>query len=212
VLLADGDLTSAATVLNAFPITSQEDQDWVDIQLIVLELAEDTLTVFEMDGVQEQFIRDIAAQIPESPATSNAKSILRLVFNEDFPIVFPVPPQLKLNPESNQIDDEVTTQNNFSDSKDQDSYQSRENQRYLGNNYPDPFTNITYIPYLIPGGTEKAIIKVYGIRGNLLMEYPLDKNHNLLQVETEDWAEGVYIYRMEIDNIVKALDKMVLIK
>jgi len=211
-LLAEGDLAAAAAVLSAFPVTSQKDQDWVDIQTVILDLAEDTLTVFEMDAVQEQLIRDVAAQIPESPASSNAKSILRLIFGEEFPIVFPVPQQLKLNPGSNQIDNEVTTQNHFSDSKDQDSYQSRENQRYLGNNYPDPFTNITYIPYLIPGGTEKAIIKVYGIRGNLLMEYPLDKSQNLLQIQTEGWVEGVYIYRMEIDNVVKALDKMVLIK
>jgi len=208
-LLTDGDLSSATAVLSAFPITTQEDQDWVDIQTIVLELAEDTLTVFEMDAAQEQLIRDIASQIPETPAASNAKSILRLVFGEDFPIVFPIPPQLKLNSGNNQNNEGAIKQSAFSDSKIQST---PENQNYLGNNYPDPFNNITYIPYLIPGSAEEAVIKVYDITGNLLKEYPLEKTRNLLQVETQDWVEGIYIYRIEIQGAVKDQDKMVLIR
>jgi len=208
-LLADGDLSSATAVLSAFPITTQEDQDWVDIQTIVLELAEDTLTVFEMDASQEQIVRNIAAQIPESPATSNAKSILRLVFGEDFPIVFPVPPQLKLNPGSNQDEEGTVLQSAFSDSKIQST---PENQNYLGNNYPDPFTSNTNIPYIIPEEVEHAIIAVYDITGNLLREYALDKDQNILQIEAEGWTEGVYIYSLSIEDIILEYDKMILLK
>jgi len=211
-LLADGDLVSAAAVLNAFPVTSQEDQDWVDIQTIVLELAEDTLTVFEMDRAQEQIVRDIASQIPESPATSNAKSILRLVFGEDFPIVFPVPPQLKLNPGGNQNNGELVKEGNLTESKIENAEPIQKRERYLGNNYPDPFTNITYIPYLIPDGAQEAIINVYDITGKLLKIYQLAKEQNILSVKAENWMEGVYIYRMQLDGRFKELGKMVLIK
>ncbi|MFH1320903.1 MAG: T9SS type A sorting domain-containing protein [Bacteroidota bacterium] len=199
--LAQGDLLAASGKLGTMIAGTPGEQDWLDLQDIILQLklASDTNTVFEIDDVQEQFIRDLAYQIPESPATSNAKSILRLVYGEDFPVVIPAPPQLKMAQYDN---DNNNNNDHFIDTV----------RSYLGKNYPDPFKNITYIPYFVSENTEKANIKIYNISGVILKEYKLEQGKHVLEVKTSGWGEGMYIYSIEIDGTTRQYDKMLLIE
>ncbi len=125
--LAQEDITAALNKLNVLPGNTPEELDWIDLNNILIALALDLETVFEIDNLQEQFIRSLAAQIPESPATSNAKSILRLVFDEDFPII--------VIPSGNNS--RITNQNDGQDNNEIEHALARSPQ-YLGSNYPDP--------------------------------------------------------------------------
>ncbi|MFH1320316.1 MAG: SBBP repeat-containing protein, partial [Bacteroidota bacterium] len=138
--LTTGDLSAASAKLSAMTANTQEEQDWIDLQNIILQLklTTDTNTVFEIDDVMEQFIRGLAYQLPESPATSNAKSILRLVFGDEFPIIQPTEPSLKMAAGNNSDDLRQTKQ-------DSSEKLTVYKQIHFGQNYPDPFNSVTYI-------------------------------------------------------------------
>ncbi|MCH8944546.1 MAG: hypothetical protein IH910_07135, partial [Proteobacteria bacterium] len=82
---------------------------------------------------------------------------MRLVFGDEFPIIAPVQPQLKMAPEEENVE--------ISDEPGSITEGEAEPRKYLGKNYPDPFTNMTHIPYLVPLDAEKALIKVHDIKG-----------------------------------------------
>ncbi len=207
--LANDDLATAGAKLNSMTANTQDEQDWIDLQDIVLQLAIETLTVFEIDAAQEQLIRNLAAQIPESPVTTDAKSILRLVFGEDFPIVVPQLPQSKTGPGA------PNEENFFEVEAEAENHNNSEIHRvvHIGKNYPDPFDEITYIPYFIPAESERASLKIYNMNGGLLREISLDRGHNVLELRASDlWSEGIYFYTVEVNHEVVLHDKMVLIR
>ena len=198
--LSDNNLSAAQDKLNSLPGNTQEEQDWIELQNIILQMALDTNTVFETDSAQEQFIRSLAYQIPESPATSNAKSILRLVYWEDFPIQLP--------PYDGSL--KIAQANGGQDNTDDNIFDKE--HKYLGKNYPDPFDNYTNIPYYVPDESKNVFIKVYNVKGNFIKKYRLNKGNNILKINTSDWAKGIYFYCIEINGTILEYDKMVLIK
>jgi len=60
------------------------DPDWIAVQGILLALAQNGLDVFDMDSIQHADLYEIAEKSFGSLATANARSILHLVFNEEF--------------------------------------------------------------------------------------------------------------------------------
>jgi hypothetical protein len=153
-------------------------------------MTRDSLTVFDMDSIQEALVRNIAAMSP-SLAYANAWSILKQVFNED-------PPLPNLNARMSQ----VTTP----DGQTQDNAMGS-----LGDNYPNPFSKNTIIPYFLPENSG-GYIKVYDINGTLMKSFLLKEGNNIIEVNTEQLASGVYYYSMEIDGIRIQNKKMALIK
>ncbi len=74
--------------------------------------------------------------------------------------------------------------------------------------YPNPteenFTVETYIP-----GNKNGVIKIYGIKGELLKKYKLNKGNNRTIVHTSGWIKGVYICNLIIDRKVIKSEKMI---
>jgi len=71
--------------------------------------------------------------------------------------------------------------------------------------YPNPFSNSTTISFSLPKNVEKATLKIYNLKGQLVKTYKLDsedtsitwdgKNNNGLQV-----ANGIYFYKLTCNN------------
>ena len=93
----------------------------------------------------------------------------------------------------------------------------------LYQNYPNPFSISTMIPYCIHprDGVNTAKLKIFNIKGQLVKVFNLltnnkspmtnviwdgkDKNGNFL-------SSGIYLYRLETDNYKSEIKKMILIK
>ncbi|MBI4930638.1 MAG: PKD domain-containing protein [Bacteroidetes bacterium] len=186
--LNEGMLTEAETKLNSMTASIPEEQAFIDLHRMLLELEMDSLSVFDMDSAQEQLVRNIAG-MSASLARANACSILQLVFNETCPSSFR---EQGISSSAEAVHNVV------------------ESDSYLGENYPNPFSNLTIIPYNLPGNSG-GYIKIYDVKGTLLNTYLLKEGFNFIEVKTENWASGVYYYSMEMDGIRVQNKKMVLI-
>ncbi|UQB69337.1 T9SS type A sorting domain-containing protein [Epilithonimonas zeae] len=84
-------------------------------------------------------------------------------------------------------------------------------QDTLGQNYPNPASNSTTIPFnLINGG--KVIIKLYSTQGSLIKEISngvYSKGSNRITFNTNDLPTGIYFYQIESSGI-KQVKKMII--
>ena len=76
------------------------------------------------------------------------------------------------------------------------------------NVYPNPtkdsFTIETHFP-----NAEKGVIRIYGIKGELIKEYALKKGTNSTILNTSGWAKGVYVCSLEVGGEVLQSKRMV---
>ena len=80
---------------------------------------------------------------------------------------------------------------------------------YLGDNIPNPFKNTTTIPYYVPQRSE-GVIKVYDIIGELVKKVEVSSNSRQVEISLEGFAEGTYLYSIEIDGVLMQSRKMVI--
>ncbi len=188
--IADSNFTAAAAKLAAMPLDVPEVADWVELNYILLNLYMEGKTLYQLDSLQEQFIRDLAYKCPAGLGTSNAQSILDLLYREEVTEcpLFITTKSMKFNEEKTYIP---------------------EREVYLGDNYPEPFTGKTYIPYYLPEGITGKIV-VRDIYGRNIAVYEIVEGKNILEINTQNWANGVYMYGLLIDGEIHEYKKMVL--
>ncbi|MBI4931197.1 MAG: T9SS type A sorting domain-containing protein [Bacteroidetes bacterium] len=193
--IAFENLNAAQTKLSGIIASNAEDQAFLDLQGMILNLGLQGNSVFEMDSSQEQLVRSIAA-MPSSLAQANACNLLYLVFNEHCP-------------------DPLTT---VSARMQQDtptpfpSGRAGDGLGFLGDNIPNPFNNTTTIPYTLPDGIEKAFINIYDITGKLISAYEVSSINNKLTISSGDMENGVYLYKLESNGQTFGSRKMIIIK
>jgi len=68
--------------------------------------------------------------------------------------------------------------------------------------YPNPVINTTYatIKYELIDNSIKAKIILSNILGNVIGEYHLTKEGNLLSISTQDFSSGLYFYTLNVDG------------
>ncbi len=87
------------------------------------------------------------------------------------------------------------------------------NNAYLGNNIPNPFTNSTIIPYQLPDKYTSAEIVVADISGRMIKKYVLNNGTNKIEISNADLPDnGIYFYTLLIDGKNIKTNKMVLMK
>ncbi|MBU0763725.1 MAG: T9SS type A sorting domain-containing protein, partial [Bacteroidetes bacterium] len=171
---------------------NQEMLDWIDINMLLIGLLEDGKTVYEIDSTQEQYLRNLADDCPESQAVTLAQSVLRLVSGDEFSECSPDPGGAKSLLFSDVVlpaDEEI----------------------YLGGNYPNPFSSKTNILYWLPEGKE-GVIHIYNASGEKIKTCRVKSGDSILEVETSNWASGVYSYTITSNNKILQRRKMVLVR
>ncbi len=188
--IVNENFSEAQSKINSMAAINAEEQDFIDIQNLVLNLEQQGKTVFDLDNQQEQLVRTIAG-MPSSLAQVNACAILGLVFNET---CAPAAAR-KLNPYDTPNDLPTNVQS-----------------AYLGDNIPNPFNNLSVIPYVLPENTEKAYINIYDLTGKPIKGYEVHSSSNSLIISSQDFLQGFYIYKLETKDVVLGSKKMIVIK
>ncbi|MCK4358089.1 MAG: right-handed parallel beta-helix repeat-containing protein [Candidatus Cloacimonetes bacterium] len=109
-----------------------------------------------------------------------------------------------------------------------DDWQNQSTGNVLFQNYPNPFSNSTTISFnlykllSIPMMFRKEIyLEIFNVKGQLVRQLSIDY-HSLYISESIEWDgkdkngkelfDGVYLYRLQVDNYKSELKKMILIK
>lgn len=193
--LQNNELTNATASLNSFIPVNTEDADWKTLAQLELNIALQGKTLFEMDAAQLQTVRNFANLPSESQARANARAILYLLFYEEFP-----------------LDDDITENLRVMNGDDADMNVEETTTNYLSTNFPNPFSSITEVEYVLPENTFFAQIKLYDVTGKELNLYTLSAQKGKLQISARDLSNGIYFYSLEVDGAVIQTRKLVIIK
>jgi hypothetical protein len=184
--LSDGDYVTAASKIAALPETTQEIIEWKAYANILLPHLSLGKEIEELDSVQIEAIRTIAWLCPASIATANARALLLYLNREE------VPPCPETGTRNKQIENN-STNTSFS---------------YLGDNYPDPFSGNTVIPYYLPENTKGEIV-IMDALGREVKRYILKYGENKINVDSRNWQSGIYFYSIVIDGNTTEHKKMI---
>ncbi|OFY38584.1 MAG: hypothetical protein A2275_01330 [Bacteroidetes bacterium RIFOXYA12_FULL_35_11] len=196
-LIAENRLAEASTLLSNFIPADADEADWLIVNNILLSLETQGKTIYDLNSAQVLQLRDIATTCPAGLAAMNAQSILRIVFNDKF---IPCP------------DDTLSTARYSNNPENIPDFSIVDEENiFLGDNYPNPFNRKTVIPYYLPEGMS-AVMQIKDVHGRMLSEFSLKTGKNLLEINTEDWAAGVYYYSLISNGEVIENKKMMLVK
>jgi len=81
--IKDGQFNKAQQTLNVIPQNNPENQNFVKYYNVMLGLRQNNKTIFELDSLQEQNIRDVA--VSPTCIAVNAENVLEIAFNETPP-------------------------------------------------------------------------------------------------------------------------------
>lgn len=83
----------------------------------------------------------------------------------------------------------------------------------LFQNYPNPFSNDTYIEYEVGQNCNYAIINIYDLNGNQLRAIQLsEKGKSRIVIKAKDLTPGIYLYNLVVDNMIIDTKQMVILK
>ena len=66
--------------------------------------------------------------------------------------------------------------------------------------YPNPVTDHAFVDYKMNNDQVKAKIVVHNILGNVVGEYTLPAQENLVRVRTDDLSAGIYFYTLYVED------------
>jgi hypothetical protein len=83
-------------------------------------------------------------------------------------------------------------------------------QSYLLQNVPNPFLGITKIDYGIGGDYSNAKILIANLNGVTLQALKCPQSKGSVEVNLNDYQDGIYVYSLVVDGQIKASKQMVL--
>jgi hypothetical protein len=189
-LLADSNLTAADDVLKDFEPVDEEEENWKDLSEVMLQLAMDSLTVFEMDSAQEALVREIAYYGVNSNAQANSQSILLLVYGEEF------------NPT-------IEEPSGKTDETNQPSPPSNTSDM-LFRFYPNPSTGELNCTYKTDE-SDAVYLLFFDLSGSKIIEKQLQGGNNTGSISLSEFGQGVYLYKVIVNSGIEQTGKIVVI-
>jgi hypothetical protein len=186
----DGNVSAVNTKLNALNQTSQDNIDFVTYYNLLLGMYQSERTIYDITSTESNTVRDIAQHCPPSIATENARALLYAVFGEQYE-------ECPVEGNAKSIENNGQNENN--------------EESGIGENYPDPFSDVTNIPYNLPEGIKTTLV-IKAADGRLMATFQLPTGKGVFELNTQNWAAGVYYYGVEQDGQITEYKKMVLIK
>ncbi|MBU0764868.1 MAG: T9SS type A sorting domain-containing protein, partial [Bacteroidetes bacterium] len=200
IYMDEGDYTASRSALVDVIYYSDADeidnnQAYVDLTTVLLDLYEAGLDIYDMDATQEQVIRDVAET--EGSASVQAEVILTVVFNEEFEH-----PILKLNP---------ATTKNLTDIYRELYNLPDEEPEPVAKLYPNPNDGNMELQYNFEDEQDGKII-IYDNTGKEVLQYDLKADKHHLKISSNKLENGVYIYRITSGGETILEEKLVIIK
>ncbi|MBN2775990.1 MAG: T9SS type A sorting domain-containing protein [Bacteroidales bacterium] len=144
-----------------------------------------------MDSTQLAYITELAHKCPMDNTVANAQAILYLLYGIE-------------------VEDcvEYTNRSKHSLVKDID-FVLPDTDAWIEENFPNPFTDKTYIDYYVPEGSEGSIF-INDMYGRKLAEHKALEGENILTVEKGNLAPGIYSYGLIVDGQIIEFKKLVI--
>lgn len=190
--LENGQFSSAFSVLNAFVPADQDETDWKQLSQILLELAFTNKTLFDMRADQIQTVRNIAQGFEGTQARANARTILYVLYYEEF---------------SDELDETSSPSLRTAE-----PIAEQIPQNGFINAVPNPFSNFTMVEYALPSRAVTASVEIFDVTGKKLKSFPLVELSGKLQVSAEDLNNGVYFYSLIANDKIIQTKKFIIIK
>jgi hypothetical protein len=144
-----------------------------------------------MDSTQLAFIREQAYKCPVDLVSSNAQSVLYLLFNEEVPEC-----------------EMMTTRSSKMLVKPIDFVQP-DTDAYMEDNFPDPFVDKTMVNYYLPNGDKGSVI-ISDMYGRQVKVFILEKGENTLTIDAKGLMPGVYNYGFYVNDKPIEFKKMII--
>ncbi|MDD3859718.1 MAG: hypothetical protein PHW83_05925, partial [Bacteroidales bacterium] len=186
-----GNYADAQIIINQLDSQYPELSDWVAYKELLLSLYQSGKTIFDMNLEEYNFVKDLAFQCPHGPATAAAQSVLYLISRETVPEC-----ELMNTRSKPQLVKPV-------------DFIIPDTDAYITENYPDPFTSVTYVDYFIPEGSI-GIIVLNDMYGRKIKEYEVFEGENVLTISKDNLIPGVYTYGLIVDNKLVEFKKLVI--
>lgn len=81
----------------------------------------------------------------------------------------------------------------------------------LEQNYPNPFQGRSSIAYALPEAENNASIMIFDMTGKTIKEYPLKEKQGQIQIDSQDFRPGIYLYSL-IGNNKEIITKRMIVK
>ncbi|HBF89356.1 MAG TPA: hypothetical protein DDX39_12010 [Bacteroidales bacterium] len=200
IYLSNNDYAACADalveVLNTAESEKVEDAvAYYEYMTILINLAEQNKTIFELTQEQEQAIRTIASG--NTATAFSALAVLETVFDEQFEY-----PVLKFNTatvRSLKVNNNTLSTNNV-------YYNSNE-----FNLYPNPASDNIVFEYNA-SNYAGSIIEIYDNISRKVFEHTLTGNDNKIVIKTKELENGVYHYVVKDNNVIVYQNQFVIIK
>ncbi len=192
IYIADGEYGTAHGIINASEAENSEDEDLRSYAKFLIELAERETDFYGLDSSDLAYLRELALLCPSGLASANAQSVLAFYYNEYY----------------EECDEEKSSAATWKDIVLPDV---KEVKSWLGDNYPDPFTEETAIEYYVPIGAAGEIT-VSDMFGRKIASLPVPEGENIIKVNASGWSPGIYIYGLTVNGKTVDYKKMVIME
>jgi len=193
--LATGDTTEAAQQLYLYEPADSSEAEWKNFAIVQFQRFADTLEYVHTDTAYADYLRSFAYRSQNVSTTIYARNLLRLLYNEDFE---DIPLQslsqaLTQFPQQEALPHKEAARGNF--------------VPYLGQNFPNPFTGKTVIPYKI-GEQQKGMLEVFDKNGKLLRQIPVHASSYFVEIDMSGFGSGSFYYRLQTNDGNYAVKQM----
>ncbi|HBS89158.1 MAG TPA: hypothetical protein DEA97_21605, partial [Bacteroidales bacterium] len=193
IYLSMQDYTNAENWLDELS-TDPHYSQWIELIQGLMSLEQNDQSIYMLDNSTVDELFDFSEVRPTEEVAASAEGVLYQLFGYVPDMIIPEGVSTR-KMELTQKPEEVRNGENA----------------YLGENHPNPFSEYTYVPYYIPEG-EQGILKIHSAEGVLIQQHNLNNGKNELKIETKNWESGVYVYTLEVNDVVIESQKMILIK
>jgi len=109
--------------------------------------------------------------------------------------------------ECNPIEVQVSDTNN--DKKREDMNENN----YLQQNHPNPFSETTTIPYDIPEDAKNPVLRIFDVTGNLRYTIPVTQvGVGKIQISQHKLPTGIYYYHLKMDERISTTQRMIIVR
>ena len=190
--LSEGNLSLASSKLSLLPNSTPSEHAYININNMLITLASGAQTVFEMDSIQEQMVRQIATMNTSCLARTNARAILLLVYNERFEEE--MPQLLNARMAGNNSNNTGLTNS--------DTYFSI---------YPNPASENVELHYNLTE-SDNGQLEIFSIIGNKVASYVLPSAEESINISVKSFDDGIYMYRFSVNGEMEEEGKLIIIK
>lgn len=187
------DFAQASQTLSELPDSSLEDHNFKQLYTIQKTLKEQGRTIFEIDSLEEDSIRAIAADYTKT--SFDARAILAAVFGESYILDIQLP-ELMFQGDSIYV---AFKQENTTLSSNQFSQL-----------YPNPANDYLFLNYQLADKEETARLVIYNTNGHIVKETKIN-GQGRLQINTTQFASGIYYYHIDLNGHIAQKEKLIII-